>query len=170
MRVLVTVGSTDFDPLVLTVIWQPVLVNLIARGYDKVIIQCGNSAVDFGRPVESGLSFRKDGMDIEVWKFKPTLQEEYSRADLVISHAGSGTILDVLRLGKPLIVIPNPTLLDNHQEELANALSALGHLKASTILDLPETISDLHTSSLTPFPAPDESNFQALLDEEMGFM
>lgn len=47
-------------------------------------------------------------------------------------RVGSGTILDVLRLGKPLIVVPNPTLLDNHQEELASALAGLGHLVAST--------------------------------------
>lgn len=46
---------------------------------------------------------------------------------------GSGTILDVLRMGKPMIVIPNPTLLHNHQEELASALEELGHLKATTV-------------------------------------
>lgn len=46
---------------------------------------------------------------------------------------GAGTILDVLRMGKPMIVIPNPTLLDNHQEELASALEELGHLKATTV-------------------------------------
>lgn len=47
--------------------------------------------------------------------------------------AGSGTILDVLRLQKPLIVVPNPTLLDDHQQELASALAGLGHVKAATI-------------------------------------
>jgi beta-1,4-N-acetylglucosaminyltransferase len=96
------------------------------------------------------LHIEKDGISIEIWKFKPSLQEEYERADLVISHAGmphsisvylrwgrytgSGTILDVLRLGKPMIVIPNMTLLDNHQEELASMLANLGHLQLSTVL------------------------------------
>lgn len=46
---------------------------------------------------------------------------------------GSGTILDVLRSGRPLIVVPNPTLMDNHQEELALQLDRLGHLKASSV-------------------------------------
>lgn len=32
-----------------------------------------------------------------------------------------------------MIVVPNPTLLDNHQEELASALAALGHLKTSRV-------------------------------------
>jgi UDP-N-acetylglucosamine transferase subunit ALG13 len=46
---------------------------------------------------------------------------------------GSGTILDVLRMPKPMIVVPNPTLLDNHQEELASTLEEMGHLKAATV-------------------------------------
>lgn len=48
-------------------------------------------------------------------------------------YTGSGTILDVLRLGKPMIVVPNPTLLNNHQEELASALTEFGHLHSSTV-------------------------------------
>ena len=54
---------------------------------------------------------------------------------------GSGTILDVLRMPKPMIVVPNPTLLDNHQEELAATLEDMGHLRAATVecvlLELP---------------------------------
>jgi beta-1,4-N-acetylglucosaminyltransferase len=52
---------------------------------------------------------------------------------LVLTASGSGTILDVLRIGKPLIVVPNPTLLDDHQTELAVSLQDLGHLRASTV-------------------------------------
>ena len=32
-----------------------------------------------------------------------------------------------------MIVIPNPTLLDNHQEELASALQSMGYLKSTTV-------------------------------------
>lgn len=46
---------------------------------------------------------------------------------------GSGTILEVLRMGKLLIVVPNPTLLDNHQQELADALVERGHLRAASV-------------------------------------
>jgi len=34
-------------------------------------------------------------------------------------HPGSGTILEALRYQAPLVVVPNPTLMDNHQAELA---------------------------------------------------
>lgn len=48
-------------------------------------------------------------------------------------RVGSGTILEVLRLGKPMIVVPNGTLLDNHQEELSSALDAMGYLRSTTV-------------------------------------
>jgi len=52
---------------------------------------------------------------------------------------GSGSILDALRIALPLIVVPNPSLLDNHQEELAEELARQGyvvhgHLKLNNIL------------------------------------
>lgn len=157
MLAFITVGSTKFDALVQAVLSQPVLPALRLRGYTSLIIQYGKSAVtlDSNTSTTGDSTIRrlqKDGVDIEMWTFKPSLDEEYDRADLVISHAGmlcvqdfpflfllliiltgSGTIIDVLRKGKWLIVIPNPTLMDNHQEDLASALDKLGHLKASTI-------------------------------------
>lgn len=48
-------------------------------------------------------------------------------------HTGSGSILDALRLNKLLIVVPNPTLLDNHQIELAEALEQRGYLSSSSV-------------------------------------
>lgn len=46
--------------------------------------------------------------------------------DVVISHAGSGSLLECLRNNqkKRLILVPNSTLLDNHQVELAHAIDA----------------------------------------------
>ena len=44
------------------------------------------------------------------------------------SGAGSGSILDALRINAPLIVVPNPHLLDNHQVELAEELARQGYL------------------------------------------
>ena len=36
---------------------------------------------------------------------------------------GTGSILDAFRVNVPLVVVPNATLLDNHQQELANELA-----------------------------------------------
>ena len=71
--------------------------------------------------------------------------------DAVISHAGmcltrkmvstrwtdwgpgSGSILTILRTPKPLLVVPNTSLMDNHQAELADALGKDGYLAVSTV-------------------------------------
>jgi UDP-N-acetylglucosamine transferase subunit ALG13 len=39
--------------------------------------------------------------------------------------AGSGSIFETLHAGKPLIVVPNPLLMDNHQAELGDHLEAM---------------------------------------------
>ncbi|KIM87027.1 glycosyltransferase family 1 protein [Piloderma croceum F 1598] len=174
MLAFTTVGSTKFDALVQAVLSKPVLTALRLQGYTTLVVQSGNSVVDAGASTttnaEDMTKVQKDGVEIEIWKFKPSLETEYDRADLVISHAGSGTILEVLRLGKWLIVVPNPTLLDNHQEDLASSLNTLGHLKACTVDDLPQTIEDFDPSAIEPFPPFDGGKFSRLLEEEMGFL
>jgi UDP-N-acetylglucosamine transferase subunit ALG13 len=88
MRVLVTVGSTRFDALVETALSQPVLSALSQKGYSDIVIQCGNSRVDeLGTTDVEGI-VHKGGLDVKVWRFKPSLDEEYDAADLVIGHAG----------------------------------------------------------------------------------
>ncbi|KAK0459599.1 glycosyl transferase [Desarmillaria tabescens] len=171
MLVFVTVGSTRFDALVQAALSDHVLTALSKAGYTTAVIQCGNSDFAHAHSIQNGgtLNTQQQNVTVEMYKFKPSLESDYERADLVISHAGSGTILDVLRLGKPLIVVPNPTLLDNHQEELATALEELGHLRSSTVSDLAHTIETFDRSAIVEFPPHDPSRFRRLLDEEMGF-
>lgn len=171
MLVFVTVGSTRFDALVQAAISEQVLDALHKKGYKRIVIQRGNS--DFGREVGSNgqdlVVFEKNGLEVETWKFKASIQSEVQGADLVVSHAGAGTILDALRQGKPMIVVPNPTLLDDHQGELSSRLDALGYLTATTVDNLAATISAFDPSSLIPFPPFDGSRFRRLIDQEMGY-
>lgn len=46
---------------------------------------------------------------------------------------GAGTILDAMRLAVPLVVVPNSSLLDNHQEELAAELETQGYATKADI-------------------------------------
>jgi beta-1,4-N-acetylglucosaminyltransferase len=152
MRAFITVGSTKFDALIHQILSKNVLDSLREKGYTDVVIQYGNSqlANDLNPAFSDSAELESFGVQINIWRFKPSLREEYAGADLVISHAGgfyfdyhinqlrlvcigAGTILDVLRLQKPLIAVPNATLLDNHQQELADTLSGLGYLVSSDI-------------------------------------
>jgi len=37
------------------------------------------------------------------------------KAQLVVSHAGSGSVFEALKLRKQLVVVVNDALMDNHQ-------------------------------------------------------
>ena len=45
---------------------------------------------------------------------------------------GAGCIVESLSLGKPLVVVINDELMNNHQTELARQLSDGGHLLYTT--------------------------------------
>jgi beta-1,4-N-acetylglucosaminyltransferase len=55
------------------------------------------------------------------------ITELFSRARIIVTHAGSGTLLDLIRLKRPLIVVPRLKIFNEHiddqQIELADALS-----------------------------------------------
>lgn len=44
------------------------------------------------------------------------------------STVGSGSILEALDFDSALIAVPNPTLMDNHQSEIAEEMDSQGHL------------------------------------------
>lgn len=75
---------------------------------------------------------------MELIDYVPSIGPYLGKADVVISHAGSGTILEALRMDastRPkLIVVPNETLMDNHQTELAKALSKGHYVHAARLL------------------------------------
>merc|ERR1712173_510190 len=53
-------------------------------------------------------------------------------AKMIISHAGAGSIIEGLSARKPLLVVINQTLMDNHQFEIAEEMAKRGHIQMST--------------------------------------
>lgn len=121
---------------------------------------------------------------------------EHARWHLVVltaSLSGSGSILDALRIRVPLIVVPNTSLLHNHQVELAEELSKQGYLihgHLEYVRDLhsglPADIrgrklpaalgeSEVHRKKLQAWPPsnrgadPSGRGLAGVMDEEMGF-
>lgn len=95
MRAFVTVGSTKFDELVQHSLSEEVLLSLKKRGYQELVIQCGNSTFELASSVADGgqQTLEREGISIECWKFKPTLEAEFDKANLVVSHAGASGVL-----------------------------------------------------------------------------
>ncbi|KAF9166715.1 N-acetylglucosaminyldiphosphodolichol N-acetylglucosaminyltransferase catalytic subunit alg13 [Actinomortierella ambigua] len=148
-RVLVTVGSTGFDQLVNTVLQHSFHALLLSLGYTHLIVQHGSS--NFPAEALTGSS----DLRIDAFPYKPSLLEDMQSVDLIISHAGSGSILEALRLEKPLIVVINETLMNNHQQELGDALQEQGYLVSCT------------PTTLKRFPAADPAIFASYLDSKL---
>ncbi|KAF5859512.1 N-acetylglucosaminyldiphosphodolichol N-acetylglucosaminyltransferase catalytic subunit alg13 [Aspergillus alliaceus] len=142
----VTVGATaSFHLLLRAVLDEKFLAALHEADYTHLLVQYGKDSQTLfqellskyppGSPGRHGIEidgfdFNNAGLDGEM-RLAQASPSEGRDGGLIISHAGSGTILDALRLGVPLVVVPNTTLKDNHQVELARELQKQGYVVAS---------------------------------------
>lgn len=90
-------------------------------------------------------------ISVECFRYKDSLSNDISEADLVISHAGAGTCLEVLELEKPLITVINDQLMHNHQTELAEKLADEKHSFCCTCGTLLDTINNAEFNQLKTF-------------------
>ncbi|XP_011866108.1 PREDICTED: UDP-N-acetylglucosamine transferase subunit ALG13 homolog [Vollenhovia emeryi] len=161
--VFVTVGTTKFDELITTVLSRTVLEALSARDYKHLILQTGNTNLKPDCTARYG--FRK----IETFGLSPSIGEYMQLADLVISHAGAGSVLEALENHKHLIVVINDLLMDNHQTELAEQLYKDEHLYYCTCRDLPRVIQTMDLTKLKPFVDDKSADIANFIDKVMGF-
>lgn len=115
-----------------------------------------------------------DGFCITFFNYKKGLHNEMKKADLIISHSGSGSLFEALALKKKVIAVVNDTLMDNHQLEIAEELHKRQHIvKTRAKLDLLELLHDPSffteiLPSLSEFPEPQTSKFGIAVNHEMG--
>jgi len=77
--------------------------------------------------------------------------------------------MEVLEAGKPLVVIVNDNLMDNHQIELAERLALDKHLMFGTVDSLSPTIDKFaeEKNNLVPYRKPDGAIFSTFLNKLM---
>lgn len=133
--IFVTVGSTDFDPLIER------MDELAPDLDDEVVMQIGLGQYT----PENGRCFR----------FAPSLDPYIAQADLIVGHGGLGTIVEALELGKRLVSVVNPTTYDRHQEHLLSLFEAQNHLIWCRKLgDLAQAIQQAQDAQFTPYNPP----------------
>lgn len=188
--IFVTVGTTLFDPLIETVSSPRFLDIISSRSYGDVTVQYGKGDETLLPPLPSSSSSttKRDSFENDAesarfhsYRFKSSLEEDMSSADLIISHAGAGSIMEGLsncRLSSAkttkLVVVVNSRLMNNHQQELAGALARRGHLiclpEPEHLLDERVWRDEIDEWEALPFPEGDGGkDFALLVDSCLGF-
>lgn len=112
----VTVGSTMFPALTDFIIQAESLAKLKDMGITQVTVQHGSYAP---QKCEASQAHPK----VTTFDYAGSLQAHIRAATLIVSHAGAGSIVEVTDQGKALIVVVNSALMNDHQSELASAMS-----------------------------------------------
>jgi UDP-N-acetylglucosamine--N-acetylmuramyl-(pentapeptide) pyrophosphoryl-undecaprenol N-acetylglucosamine transferase len=87
----------------------------------RVTQQC--RAEDLNR-VEA--AYRSSGIVADVGRFFSDVAEHLRAAHLVICRAGASTVAELAVIGRPSILVPLPTAIDDHQTANARALASVG--------------------------------------------
>jgi len=159
-NVFVTVGTTSFDELIESVLENEFLQVLEEKGYSKVTLQ-------IGRGMEP--SIPNSNIMVEWYRLKSDIVGDITSSSLVISHAGAGSCLETLEKQKPLIVVVNENLMNNHQTELASKLCAEGHVHMCTPETLCSTVAEKNLLNIVPFPHPQPQIFPNYVSKLMGY-
>lgn len=130
MKLFITVGTTPFNSLV--------------KYLDKHLQLDTNAIFQVGQKGTKPNNF-------ESFTFSTDIDDYYNSADIIISHAGAGSVYRLLELKKRLILVPNLERHDDHQIEIARYMAENNH--AIVALEFSEIISSIEQSkSFNPNP------------------
>jgi len=97
MNIFVTVGSTRYDSLFYAI--------------EKALNDNHNPTFQIA---DGEYSHTK----ITTIRFVKNINEYYQNADVIITHAGAGSVYNLLEMGKKIIVVHNTERVDAHQQDL----------------------------------------------------
>lgn len=189
--IFVTCGATvPFPDLITSILDENFIDIAIKFGYNRLIAQIGNGYTEtllknvskldttngYICPLnaeqlgcsEVACSFKLKANDFEFIAIAYSSKIEdiiRNHASLVISHAGTGSILDALKLKKRLLVCVNDKLMDNHQQQIADKFEDLGYIVAckATSTSLIKGIEIIQTKILQEFSTTRNTKFENLL-------
>ncbi|KAL3758490.1 hypothetical protein ACHAWU_004333 [Discostella pseudostelligera] len=127
---------------------------LIPVSYSALRISSHRGLSDDNNPtLDVTIQYGRGQCPISSIPFKPSLTDHMNRADIIICHAGAGTLLEALSLASPserksssnqkiINAVINSKLMDNHQSELADELEIRGHISVTRNCELEWTTED----------------------------
>ena len=134
--IFVTLGTQKFQ------------MNRLVKAVDEL---AGNGRVDESILIQSGVSsYKPRHCEFKDFMDSSKYVENISNCSVLITHAGVGTIVTALKLGKPVIVVPRLAKfnehVDDHQMQIAKAFSDKGCvLSCENVDELAEYIEKAKT-------------------------
>jgi len=132
------VGTTSFDLLTGlfihpedSSIYEPLLEQLVRLKVTHLVVQRGRG---YGIYHGEHMMLEKDNDNViykipySTFGIADSIEEIFFNSDIVITHAGAGSIFEALSFGKKVIAVTNPGLMGNHQAELADELAKRRHI------------------------------------------
>ena len=116
MKIFVTVGTTTFDSMVQRL-------DLAANSLPEF---------EFIFQISKGNYKPKNGVS---FSFSEEIYDYYIDSDLIVTHAGAGSIFKLLELEKKILVVPNLDRIDKHQSDIAAYMERNNHLLVAWSLD-----------------------------------
>ncbi|UPY38189.1 undecaprenyldiphospho-muramoylpentapeptide beta-N-acetylglucosaminyltransferase [Sediminicoccus sp. KRV36] len=121
LRLLVTGGSlgarifADLVPAAIAALPEAI------RGRLLIAQQCRVEDLERVRA-----AYSETGIPVELSPFFPDIAGRLAGAHLVIARAGASTVAEIACAGRPSLLVPLPSAIDNHQVANARALEAAG--------------------------------------------
>ncbi|TID16472.1 glycosyltransferase family 1 protein [Venturia nashicola] len=188
----VTIGATASFPSLIRAVLSPSFLHAASsHDYTKLIIQFGRGGDSLFKELcmkaqkEGPYGLTVEGFDLtndmmgEMRVVKASAREGRQREEgIVLCHAGTGSVLDALRLAVPVIVVPNPELLDNHQEQFAEVMEKMEYAVHGSLDNLPAALTQSETLRKKSKEWPpvnsgmhrQANGLAGVIDEELGFL
>jgi UDP-N-acetylglucosamine transferase subunit ALG13 len=110
---------------------------------EEVIIQTGN--IEFSAKNCKTVKFLVDS----------EMKALFDSADLIIAHAGIGTILNGLQRNIPLVLVPRSVVMDADQDQqdiVARKIESMGRgVRVTSLDELPQKITDAKLLIFSPY-------------------
>lgn len=121
MHILVTggsLGATVFSEVVPGAIAK---LPAALRARIRIDQQCREADIDSARD-----TYHQMGVNVDLASFFVDLPARLAASHLIIARSGASTVSELAAAGRPAILVPLPSALDNHQYYNASALEAVG--------------------------------------------
>ena len=162
---LITVGSTKFDALIESIENNLKSLHRLIEDFKitRLFIQHGKSPFRNQERIQKILGIRVEAVE---YVNPDEMSSLLASSTVILSHAGAGTIFEVLRGSKAALeafsVIPNSTLQDSHQSELIEELISMNcPIGVASVDDPFSAVSVNRKSELASFYLP-EPNYKEL--------